>query len=67
MPRPETVADRNRLYEEAIAAHAAALRRLARRSPAPLIAFALLLVFVWIAFGKEARAVERKVEKLGGE
>lgn len=38
-----------------------------QRSPAPPIAFALLLVFLWIAFGKETRAVEREIETLGGE
>jgi hypothetical protein len=38
-----------------------------QESPAPSIVFALILAFSWIGFGKEARAIGREVERLGGE
>ena len=38
-----------------------------QESPAPLIGFAVLLLVCWAGFGKEARAIRREIEKLGGE
>ena len=38
-----------------------------QESPGPLIGFVLLLVACWVAFGKEARAVAREIEKLARE
>jgi hypothetical protein len=35
-----------------------------QESPAPLIAFALVLAAAWIAFGKEARQIGREIENL---
>jgi hypothetical protein len=38
-----------------------------QESPAPLVAFAGLLAFMWIGFGKEARAIRQEIEKLDNE
>jgi hypothetical protein len=37
------------------------------KGPLPLIAIALMLSFVWFAFWKEGRKVDREVEKLSTE
>ena len=36
-----------------------------QQSPAPLIAFALVLAVAWLGFGREARRIDREIESLG--
>jgi hypothetical protein len=36
-------------------------------SPAPLIAFALVLAAAWVGFGREARQIGREIENLGSQ